>query len=112
MFYAARGESVTVTDAVTRDNDGNPTTASGPRPVDGVLVQQESTSMNTTEKGDVAVTNLRALFPEDDPIAQLAKVQFPRRGTFHVVGKPLLCRSDLTGRVWGLIVDMVQIGSS
>ncbi len=111
MYYAAHGETVTVTDAVTRDNDGNPVTGSAPRAVDGVLFQLEGTSTNTAEHGQIPLTNARVLFPEDDPIVQGATVTRAAGDRWHVVGGPELATSQITGRCFGLIVSLVKVGT-
>jgi len=112
MFYAAHGRTAMVTDAVSPDADGNPTAAAAARPVDGVVIQEESTTTNVTEHGNLAVTTVRALFPEDDPITLGATVQFPpREGKFRVVGDPEPAHSQLSGRSFGLIVELKKVGS-
>ncbi len=120
MFYAARGRSVMVTDAVARDNDGNPITGSTPRQVDGIVIEQQTTSTNTSEHGQLAQSSCRMLFPEDDPITLGAKVQLlveqdgelvAEPGVWHVVGKPQRAQSQQTGWCPGRIVEFVQIGS-
>lgn len=112
MYYAAAGESVMVTDAVGRDANGNPTAASAPRQVDGVMFQSQTTTTDTSEHGQIPVTTTSVLFPESDPIALGAVVTSTLRGRFHVVGTPQLAQSQLTGRCFGLIVHLVQAGSS
>lgn len=111
MYYAANGETVTVTDKVTRDNDGNPTSGSGPRPVDGVVFGLKGTATNTAEHGQIPVTQCQALFPDEDPIALGAIVTRESGDRWHVVGTPELADSQLGPICFGLIVDLVKVGA-
>lgn len=111
MLYVAGGESVTVTDKVERDSDGNPISGNGPRTVDGVLFELEGTSTNTAEHGQIPVTNGRALFPDDDPISLGATVTREGGDRWHVVGTPELAVSQIGAMSFGLIVDLVKVGN-
>lgn len=112
MLYSAGGETVTVTDAVQRDQDGNPVTGSGPRTVDGVLIDLTGTATNTAEHGQIPVTQCRALFPDDDPIGLGATVTRAAGDRWHVVGTPELAQSQLVPAMcFGLIVDLVKVGA-
>jgi hypothetical protein len=111
VLYSAAGKSVTITDAPKRDANSNPTTAAVPRPVDGVRFQPGATLTNTGEKGNLAVTQGSILLPEDDPIGPGATVEVPGHGKFHMVGEPRRVESEISGRCFGLLVELVKVGT-
>jgi hypothetical protein len=111
VLYSAAAESVTVEDKAQPDPDGNPSPVA-PRLVDGVIFGLKGTVTNSTEHGQLPVTQCQALFPDDDPIGLGSVVTRAAGDRWHVVGTPELADSQLVaGMCFGRIVDLVKVGA-
>lgn len=114
-MYSAAGRTVTVIDAPSVDSNGIATTPT-PRAVDDVVLGPQSTSTSVVGHGQVAVTIAQARLPIGDPIQPLATVVIPAwgalpdMGVWRVEGDPIPVVSELSGRCFGLLVDLRKIG--